>query len=48
MKINCGKSDILLLGNDIVSINIDNNEITSEKNELLGIVLVSQLSLKMT
>ena len=45
MKINSGKSRILLSGNGHVSVHIDNNAITSEnKNELLGIVLDSKLS----
>ena len=38
MKINSGKSHILLSGNDKVSANIDNHTIISKiKNELLGI-----------
>ena len=43
--VNSGKSHILFSENDVVSVNIDNNAITSgNKNELLGIVLDSKLS----
>ena len=49
MKINGGKSYILLSGNDNGSANIDNHTIISEnKNELLGIILDSKLILKVT
>ena len=45
MKTNSGNIHILFPGNDFVSLNIDNDAITSEsKNELLGIVLDSKLS----
>ena len=45
MKINSGKSHILLSGNDNVSANFDNNTIISEnENELLDIILDSKLS----
>ena len=45
MKTNSGKIHMLFPGNDFVSLNIDNDAITSEsKNELLGIVLDSKLS----
>ena len=45
MKINSGKSRILLSGKGNVSANIDNHTIISEnKNELLGIILDSKLS----
>ena len=45
MKTNGGKIHILFPGNDFVSLNIDNDAITSEsKNELLGTVLNSKLS----
>ena len=47
MKINSGKSHILLSGNDNVSANIDNHTIIFEnQNELLGIILDSKLSFK--
>lgn len=45
MKTNSGKIHILFAGNNFLSLNIDNDAITSEsKNELLGIVLGSKLS----
>ena len=44
VKINSGKSRILFSEDDVVSVNIDNNAVTSEnKNELLGIVLDSKI-----
>lgn len=44
MKINSGKSHILYSGNDIESVNIGRNVITSEsKSKLLNIVLDSDL-----
>ena len=45
MKMNSGKSHILLSRNDNVNAYIDDNTIIPEnKNELLGIILISKLS----
>ena len=45
MKINSGKSHILFLGNDNVSVNIHDNTIIFEnKNGQLGVILDSKLS----
>ena len=44
MKINSGKSPIFFSGNNILTVHIDNNAITSKsKNELLRIVLDTKL-----